>query len=115
MVKTLDELHGKMDLLATNQMNLCSAIDLLWQSQGKLLATIDAARDFLDLEIPRCINTRLDQFHADLSLKLDAGLKGPADGVALAIAELRKELLGTPQRGRKHSYRGKKVLRSKKK
>ena len=114
-MKTLDELHGKMDLLATNQMNLCSAIDLLWQSQGKLLATIDAARDFLDLEIPRCINTRLDQFHADLSLKLDAGLKGTADGVALAIAELRKELLGTPQRGRKHSYRGKKVLRSKKK
>lgn len=94
-MKTLDELHGKMDLLATNQMNLCSAIDLLWQSQNALVAELkrETEQGMHGLEL--------------LSTKLEAGLKGITDGTGLALAELRKELLGTPQRGHKHSYRGK--------
>ena len=61
-MKTLDELHVKMDLLAKNQMALCSAMDLFWQAQN---ATV---------------------------IELKAGLAGTAEGVSLAIADLRKEL-----------------------
>jgi hypothetical protein len=92
--------------LEAGQMNAMAAFDKLWQSLGVVERELDmiAARQEETLRHCNLLGTDMENLNA----KLDAGLKGTADGVALAIAELRKELLGTPQRGRKHSYRGKK-------
>ena len=66
-------------------MNLVSADDLVWQALNRLTARLD-----------------------DTETQLVAGLKGIADGVGLAIGELRKELLGTPRRAKHHGDRIKK-------
>lgn len=144
---TLDAILASLARLEAGQMNLCSAMDLLSQGQARLAAQVAEMFEKLVVRITDCSNyeyAKLEGLHDamalfsenedKLTLKLDAGLKGTADGVALAlsdardeitkcsalnfdsqrkyldraIAELRKDLLGTPQRGRKHGYRSKK-------
>lgn len=65
-MKTLEDMKIQLDRIEKNQFDLVAAADRLWQS------------------------------HAALEIKIESGLRGTADGVALAIAELRKDL-GKPR------------------
>ena len=80
-------------------MNILAAQDKLWQSLGAVERKLEGLHDAMAL---------FSENEDKLTLKLDAGLKGTADGVALAIAEhCARSFWAHPQRGCKHSYRGK--------
>ena len=66
-----------------NQANEIAARDLVWQSLGAVERKLEGLHDAMAL---------FSENEDKLTLKLDAGLKGTADGVALAIAELRKDV-----------------------
>jgi hypothetical protein len=75
--------NASLKLLREGQMNILAAQDKLWQSLGAVERKLEGLHDAMAL---------FSENEDKLTLKLDAGLKGTADGVALALSDMRKSI-----------------------
>jgi hypothetical protein len=79
-MKTLEDMKAQLSRIESMQATLIAADDRLWQSLGAVERKLERLEGKVDAQ-------------GSMLLTLEALLKGTADGVAAAIADLRGELV----------------------